>query len=495
MSVLPNAAMYRWTYRDVEQAKAGVVDDIAAAVQTLVADLCEKLTENTGFSGRCSQFTRDVLEKRLTNSPDYAVKRGKIVAVLANVARVLQETETPGSFSDKVLEILKRVSDTPVTNVSDVKEATGLGWLLALTGTQAKFGLTAGQIASTSLSIVSARFGNLAGPANAYIAWVQWRAWDRAQECFKSGKANPADVTKYLDETMALLERGLSPKNGLKAKLTQAFHSGDPRELDAIKMPLLDEFGGTFQARPGEKAGALALQVLAIFLAYSTFLKDEQDSKKPGASKALVIVDVLNLVSQGEMLVIGAIDVFAMFFEMDKLARTIVLVGMKFGLITSFLGLAASMIQMATAPDKLGFGLAAAGGLGNLSLVIAATYWLLGTPVPQLQAAGVGILLAATLVSTIQVVWEDSKSKSSRLALAVIDAIESSPSYLALMSDQSFKDGMTTLKRGCGEHLPSPRNNQFVRDALLGVGFRSEDIERIVEGVGGTLLPAGSLLP
>ncbi|MEO7331671.1 MAG: hypothetical protein ABI193_24060 [Minicystis sp.] len=163
--------------------KIGMYENLTEGVEVLRDGLCAKLTKDTAFAGRCVEFARHVIDKKLQSSAEYEQKRSRLILSLVEVAWILQETGTSTEFSEKLFQILEKAPESPAVVGSGLREGSALDTIFSLLGPRSFCAIAYGKVLGAAAQLAgSVVVGNLAGPANAYIAYAQLRAWQTAEK-------------------------------------------------------------------------------------------------------------------------------------------------------------------------------------------------------------------------------------------------------------------------------------------------------------------------
>jgi len=501
---------------EVIRSELGYVDDMAAEIQKLTDRLCELLVGEGAAAARCGELARKVIERKLHGSPAFEAVRAKIAASVADALAILHEARTSAEFAKKIAEAIQFAPEKPILKASDVRDRSFLDATFGFVGAQ-KWAL-GGFVAST----VTTAVGNLAGPPSLYIAAVQLNTWFKLQTALSKGAMlADAEASALLTEIVTEMEKGLPPTSAVRIGLREAVMARSQEKLLKIKRDFLDELTGRRQATPSWKGGMLFFQVVSIFIGIRNMHQDVKDKK--GA--IIIFADLLGLEGQASSMGVGIMDV-ALTTDVGKTAlrwaavkmpwlklagavqdidgqiAKLGLVGMRVGRVCAFIGVIVSVIQATDAGynrDYPGLAIATVSFGANVAMVYACSQWLLGTPVPQLQAAALALSLLAMGAVIIKAAAESSTPKPNLVAEALLRMIDDSPYGIALRNDAEYVDLLAKVKAVCVHKLtesttvlPRPRNNSFVVDALRMAGFSHEHIALIVEDIGAPIVPGAA---
>lgn len=447
----------------------GYSDDIAGEIRRLGLELVEKLTKDPDFAARCGDWAKFALKKGLAGTPAFQVRHDKLVVALVEVLAALQEVHTSDEFADKLLTILERVPDAPITDdkaIEKIGARTALDVILALNG--------------PAISIITTSVGNTPGPPSLYIAVVQLRATKKIMDAVSAGTGAAATCTKLRDELMGQLRRALvKNKDGLADKLEEAIKKNDQEALLGMRTQVLDEIGGTHQSTKNWNRGIVLLQVIAFAMALAAAKQKEH----------VEIADVMGLVGSGVTMIVPIMDVSVGLFG-KTLHPHFAKVSMGLGAFSAFIGLILATVQFAEGSknhDNLAIFVGATSMLGNFCLMVGSLAWY-GVTIPGLNVAGLVLLATSTTVSLVAIAIDEATPKTRKMAQAILANIKSHPMYDLLRDEPEFSKLMRTLEANVEEvFLPPPQHNMFVVDRLRAVGFNQAEIGVIVENVGAPL--------
>jgi hypothetical protein len=497
----------------------GSADDMAAELHQLCEDLRHKFVEDAGFTQRTSSFAREALEGKLQATGTYLEKRDAVTMAMVDAAIALLEGQSQESFTNKLWEILKRVPSEPVTNYADLTRSSALDVLFGI------FGTKAGR--ATVASAITSSVGNVAGPSSAWIAWIQYKAWNKLQTNIGGNAAVRAALLK---DTVADMLKGMKPTSKMIAELTETVEAGDQVRLSRIKKDVLDEYTGQRQGSLAFKGVVVVLQVVSLLMAKETLDKKVDDS---GATKSawIACADFLGLMGQAGQAVVGLTDVVnsaiaskvtstvagyaginikwvdavEAFSASERTTNAIGTLGMNVGAFAAIVGALASAIQLVDAAahhNWIGMISPALALSGNVLIAISCLRYLakIPMPVPQYQAWGQVLLVLSTVPVLVQMGYDAIIPGPNKIATAILKQIEDNRYFFVMLNEGGFKGDYAALKAGCeykasdpSTALPLARNNMFVTGPLLQAGFLAEHIAIIVENVGAPITFSGAL--
>lgn len=455
----------------------GYTDDIAGEIRKLGLELIEKLTADPDFAGRCGTWAKLAIKKGWAGTPSFQVHYNKLLVALVEVLAALQEVHTPDGFEDKLLEILKRVPDAPVTDDNAIEKIAKRSILeMALT------------VVAPLISLTTTSFGNTPGPPSLYIAAVQLHAAKKIATAMSAGAGAPGACTKLRDELIGQLKKALANnKDHLAEELETAILNNKQEDLLRMRSKVLDEIGGNHQGTPYWKSGIVLLQIIAFAMAIAA----------TGQKGTVEVADVMGLVGSGASMIVPIIDVSYEIIGREMSAGLTKL-SMGIGAFSCFLGLVLSTMQLSEAhnkDDKLAMFIAGTSLLGNFCLMVGSLSWFVGS-IPGLNFAGLALLATSTAVSFLAIAYDELTPRTRKIAKAILENIKSHPMYDVLREEPEFRDLMSTLSfKVENVFLPQPQNNIFVVDRLIAAGFSRMEVGIIVENVGAPLLPVGGLIP
>lgn len=448
----------------------GQTDDIGAEIRRLGTELVTKLTADADFASRCGTWAKMALQKGWAGNPAFQSRYNKLLVALVEVLAALQEVQTPDEFADKLLTILERVPNSPITDdnaIEKIGSRTALDVVLALAG--------------PSISLVTTSVGNTPGPPSLYIAVVQLRATKQIVAAVSAGPNATGAALKLRTELIGQLRKALAEnKTGLADKLEQAITKNDQEALLRMRSEVLDEIGAPRQSSPGWKGGIVLLQVLAFAMAIAS----------AGQKGTIEVADVLGLVGAGATMVVPIADLgYSVLGKQISAGMTKLSMGI--GAFTAFLGVILGVMQLGEASkndDKLSMFVAGTSILGNFCLMVGSMGWF-GVAIPGLNVAGLILIAGGTVITLANIVVDEATPKTRKMAKAILANIKSHPMYDALREEPEFREMMTTLTNKVEDvFLPSPQHNMFVVDRLRAAGFNSTEIGFIVESTGAPLM-------
>jgi hypothetical protein len=493
----------------------GLVEDMAEAIKVRSESICTKLTEDSGFAGRCATFMRTAFEKKLVGTVPLTSKMGKLIEAVVEALAMVQDAGPPDAFRVKLGEILNRASDAPALKASDVKKETALDAILSVLGTV--------QAQSAFLQVANATVGNLAGPPSLWIAVVQTYGWFELRWRVRQAKAWGSQRLKdLLEDVLKKMERGIAPTKAVRAQLRDCVTRGDQAGLLKIKRDVLDEWTGQRQASAGWKVGMVGIQVLALLAALASAKEDNGE---------VFIADVVNIVGQVMSMGVGIADasltllqtgtgkalvqhavmklptlkVVQALIDCETSVQRLALVGMRVGMFAAFLGIIAGCLQYKDAKrqgDAIGQVSAALSIGGNVLIVIACGAWLAKVPMPYVQGLGLALVIAGTVIPIARMAYNAMTPGPNRIAEAILQTIRDNPFHDVLWAknEGNYQDRFKALVAGCHYELTKPetalplaRNNMFVIQQLRDGGFLDEHITLICEKVGAPLTPTGAV--
>lgn len=454
----------------------GYTDDIAGEIRRLGLELVEKLTADPDFAARCGLWAQWALKKGWAGNPSFQARYDRLIVALVEVLAALQEVHTPDEFADKLLKILERVPDVPITDdnaIEKIGKRSALDVFLALAG--------------PGISITTSSVGNTPGPPSLYIAVVQLRATKQIAQVMSLGRTSAmAEMCKGLrGELIGQLRRALPAESKLGPPLEEAILNNDQEGLLQMRSKVLDEIGGKHHATDNWKRGIVLLQIVAFAMAIAAI-------KQKGTVE---VADIMGLVGSGASMFVPIVDLgYSILGKEVSIGLTKLSMGI--GTFSAFLGLVLATMQLADAnknDDKLGMFIAGTSLLGNLCLMVGSAAWF-GVAIPGLNVAGLVLIVTSTTISLAAIAVDDTTPKTRKIAKAILASIKSHPMYDVLREEPEFREMiLTLLVKVENVFLPQPQNNMFVVDRLLAAGFNRSEVGLIVEEVGASIIPAGRL--
>jgi|GEM_PF-4871733 len=450
----------------------GFSDDIAAEIRRIGLELVEKLTSDADFAARCGSWATLALKKGLAGTPAFQLRYNKLVVALVEVLAALQEVHTADEFADKLLTILERVPSAPVTDgnaIERIGQRSALDVVLALGG--------------PTISMATTSVGNAAGPPSLYIAVVQLRAAKKIADAMRASSSAAAVVLR--DELLAQLRSALGQKTVLADKLAEAIKKNDQEALLRMKTEVLDEVTTKTQSSGPWKGGIVLLQIVAMAMAMAAVQQ-----------KATVeFADMLGLVGSGTTIIVPLVDL-GITVAGKQASAALAKVGMGLGAFSAFMGVIVAVMQLAEADrsnDKLALFAAGTSLLGNFCLMVGSFAWY-GVAIPGLNVAGLVLIVTSTAISVAAIAADELTPMTRKVARSLIGSIKSHPMYDLLRDEPEFRRLMTTLEEKIeAVFLPQPQNNTFVVDRLRAAGFRSWEVNAMVEQTGAPLSPMQGL--
>lgn len=463
-------------------------DDMAAEIKKLAFDLEFKLLSDMFFAGRCQEFAKQRLDKKLQDDAIWKRVHDQLAAVKSVALTTLAEANAGDSLGDKLFTLHATLPQKPAASASDISTANnpcevilsmvGRATVDVDTALSGNSSVTKDAVIPLTLTMV----GNLAGPPSLSIAILQAAATSalpKAAEELKAGKLTTlgekvlTSLDKHFDQTQEMKD--------LAANIRKAFAANDQDALFDLKKDYAAQVASKAQGSNAFKGGIAILQVLSLIMSYNA-VKDKAD--KGEATVVDYTSMALATVQTGLAVLEAGLQALGMLREGSKAMNMVSGAGLWLGRVSAFLGIVVGFIALDEASkkgDNIGVFIALTQIFGNFFMLMG----MLTTAVPGLQLVGIAILAIGVIVQVYQAVTASSgfePNNANRVAAQVYGFITSNPFYdLCCAHDAEFEETMKELyKAASSEYLPYARNTIVVHDTLKKYGFGRAEIKLLV---------------
>lgn len=469
----------------------GQSDDMAAEIKNQAWKLKNKLTFDMFFAGRCGQFAKLRLEKKLQDDAVWKQMHDLIVSVLAAAFTALAEADSSDNLGEELFNLHATMPQKPAATAAELSQSMSnpAEIVLSMVGNasvdvekawKGQASVTKDNLIPTTLVFV----GNLAGPPSLSIAIIQAAASSSLPKAAAatSAAAGSGKMSELGEKVLASLDRHFNDTKEAKelaANIRKAFKANDQDALFDLKKGYGEKIAGTNQVSLKWKGGIAILQILSAVMAIRSCLDEKKEVKfmdYVGAGVASVQAGLATV-----ELICTALGAWR---DGTAVHTAISGAGLWVGRLSAVLGIIMGVIALdeaASKGDNVGIFVACTQIFGNFFLLMG----LLTTAVPGLQLVGLAILAVGVVVQLYQALTADpgfTPTNTNRVAAQVYGFITSNKFYDVFCAhDADFKTAMKELsKAASGEYLPYARNTIGVHEQLKRHGFGPEEIKLLV---------------
>lgn len=473
---------------DILRKSLAMSDDMAEEIKKLTRDLDFAVHRDMFFAGRCQEFAKQRLEKKLEDDAVWKRVHDQLHAVQSVATTTLAEANAGDALGEKLFQLHAKLPQKPAASAADISTALNPSEVILSMVGRATVDIDAALAGNGSVTkdavvpLTLTMVGNLAGPPSLSIAILQAAATSslpKAAAEMKSGQ-----LSTLGDKVLASLDQHFNDSKEAKelaASIRKAFAANDQDALFDLKKDYAAQIASKAQASNAFKGGIALLQVLSLVMSYNAF-KDKADKGEATVidytSTGLAAVQTTVAVLEAGLQALGFLR------EGSKAMNMISGAGLWLGRVSAFLGIVVGFIALDEANkkgDNIGVFIAMTQIFGNFFMLMG----MLTTAVPGLQLVGIAILAVGVIVQVYQAVTASSgfePNNANRVAAQVYGFIRSNPFYdLCCAHDAEFETTMKELsKAASSEYLPYARNTIGVHDMLKKYGFGKGEIKLLV---------------